>query len=107
MSTNDFVSNRKFLSNLGLFLIDEYRPFVIQDNFFTDNTFFDVRERRYLIHYIEHDLFHDGPQTSGAGLLLHGIFRDTTERSFGKGKLDVLQLKKSLVLLNDSVSRPL
>src|SRR5437899_10059912 len=61
------------LGRLGRLLEEDDGLLLISNHFLGDENLFDVRLRRDVVHHVQHDVLHDGPQPAGTRLALERL----------------------------------
>src|SRR5580693_5663507 len=90
-------------ASLARLLVQHDGLHAARDDFFIDETLFDVSLRRNGVHEIEHQLLEDDAQAARADLALQGFARDRDQRLVGELELDPLELEDGLVLPDEAV----
>src|SRR5690606_15503911 len=69
-----------------------------------DDALDDIVPGRDLVHHVQEDAFHDGPQAASAGLALEGLAGDGPQRPLGELQLHAVHLEKLLELLYQGIA---
>src|SRR6187455_2150022 len=80
---------------------DQLGALALDDDVLGDDALFDARQRRDLVHHLEHDLFDDRTQAARARFAAPRLLGDRAQRILGEAELDALELEQALVLLGE------
>src|SRR3989338_614440 len=109
LSLSSFLSLRNNITvplcALGRLAVNDNRRLVAGHHLFRDDNFLNIGLRGHLIHDIEHDVFHNRPETPGPGLAFHGLSGNPPERLFRELEVHALHLEQLRILLGQRVLR--
>src|SRR5258706_5330129 len=110
LSLSSFLSLR---NNIFIFSLCALRRFAINDDrglvsghdLLRYHDFLDIGLRWHVVHDVEHDVFHNGPETARPRLPLHRLLRDPPQGFLGEFQMDALHLEELGILLGQRVLR--
>src|SRR2546421_5049837 len=86
------------LGGLGRLLEQDDRLLLVGDDLFRDEDLLDVRLRRDVVHHIEHDVLHDGPQAARPRLAFERLSRNCGKRTVREAQGHPLHFEELLGL---------
>src|SRR5437867_10709198 len=79
---------------LGRLLEEDDRLLLVGDDFLGNENLLDVRLRRDVVHHVEHDVLHDGPEAARSRLALERLAGDRGQGPVGEAEVDPLHLEQ-------------